>query len=212
MGKIKEKMPNLYRLSQDVRDRLNGCILRYDEKLVYCMQETATTLLLYDLKQTTLIKKITVDDHLLDISSIELGYMNLENNQKETVVRYSKRHPQKQYAQGLRPDHISWYTIDGQETSATVGRGIYNYVQEGFADAIYGVFPSFDGIEWDSLNEVALSQMVALKKIDIGLVLVYFRTRNVGYIEPGKRVVKVPDDDSAWVVHRYLQNFSIKYE
>lgn len=209
---IKEKMPNLYRLSQDVRDRLNGCILRYDDKLVFCTQETASTLLLFNMDQSTIIGKIQVDDPLLDISSIELGYMNLENNQKETVVRYAKRHPQKQYAQGLRPDHISWYTIDGQETSATVGRGMYNYTQEGFAQSIYGSFPVFDAIEWETLNEIALSQMVALKKIDIGLILVYFRTRNVGYIEPGKRVVKVPDDDSAWVVHRYLQNFSIKYE
>lgn len=209
---IKEKMPNLYRATNDVRDRLNGCILRYDGKLIYCMQETATTLLLYNLRQDTVIKKIMVDDPLLDISSIELGYMNLENNQKENVVRYAKRHPQKQYAQGIRPDHLTWHTIDGQETSAALGRGTYNYTQEGFAQSIYGTFPMFDAIEWETLNEVALSQMVALKKIDIGLVLVYFRTRNVGYIEPGKKVVKVPDDDSAWVVHRYLQNFSIQYE
>ncbi len=197
-----EYMPNGYKTENDLSQRLNKSICRYDGKPVWVLYDGAQQLMLYDIATKMKITAISYDDPKLDISIMETGYMNYEGKGGYPPgVRYIAKHPLKQWKAGLS-GHTT-QGIDGEK--AHMYEGWHCQV---FVDMLNGVYPSVDGALEDiasgAMKEVATSQEVAFGRTDVGVVFVYYRTKSVGWIAPGTKKVNIVDHAYTWVVQRLL--------
>ncbi len=220
-----EKMSCLYDTLKDLSDRLNGTIIRYKGVPVHVTVKGDGRLHLTDVANANSMSgnlgAVSPKDPDLDISSIEIGYMNWdwskESRRYLTVsqqrgegnkVSYLQRLPIQRYRQGLTSDVVRTLGVDGESNkySSESSMELFN---EGFKNMVAGNYPTypeaaqllFDGEE----KEIAISIDFALKATDSSLILVYYQTRNIGWIEPNKGLIKIPDDELEWVYRRLMR-------
>lgn len=208
-----ERMPNLYTLEKDLQDRLSHSIIRYDGVPYLCVYEKKGRLSLYHPVTSEKIKEIKPDDPLLDISSIEVGYMNMctaHTNNKNRVF-YLVRLTKKKYIQGLTVGGLYAYTIDNEANSLTHDVDIIR--TDGFYKSITGDFPTIGNLltTMRAGEQWAVAQDVALRKSRLGLTTLYYRNKELGYFEDGSDVFKCKDK-YLWVFERYLSRFNLKME
>ncbi len=200
---------------EDVQQYITNGVFRYDGKAVYVHK------VLKDKKgegfiQIAPIEKmdetfdIDVYDDLFDISFPDLGYINLEEKDKAEKkvlkVGFLAKKFNRQFNQGLTNRNTTLLDIEGKP----IPYANYLYTKA-VQDLIQNRYPSFEDA-WGMLkgdNEVAISRDVALKSLkDSGLILVFYKTTNVGWVTPGSTTVIVPTSDMAWLVSKYLREFT----
>lgn len=191
----------------DLQKYMQG-VFRYDGKPIYIEYTGGKgPLRLIDLMTLERIKQIKADDPLLDIESPELGYMNNEKGQENTVYMV-EREPHRQFSQGLTKVNTMVFDLTGRPVNLGYNL-VFSY--KGFTDMVVGNYPEFEeGMALlKNFKEIALSREVAVQgNPDRYPALVFFRGEKVGYIEPGTRIVKVPTNSKAWLVSKYLQKFT----
>lgn len=200
------EVPCPYTTYKDLYDRLSGTICRYKGQPCY-IETTEEYLALFSVDRRRLLFQISYDEvSEMDVSSVELGYVNHKNSSGTNKVYYVKRSVKRQFKQGVSQSNVFYEGIDG----AKVG-GLELLHTDSFEKSLMGVFPTFD--EALSLigrdGEVAISQEVALKALPIGLVLLYIRGKNFGWIAPNTRSINLEDSKLRWVAERQLAKYSL---
>lgn len=209
-----DKMPCRYDTFRDLNDRLEGSIVLYKDFPYYCAVRPDPTNLAvgnlflvrmdeYDGRNvSTKAIQIKVDDPDLDISSVDLGYVNYESTSGNSVY-YLYRTTAKRFKQALYPAYISYKTIDGVDSSAGV---VWNS-RSGF-DILVDLYPSLSTAleRLDRRGEVAISRDVAIKKVGSGPMFVYLRTKEVAWID-SRNLEMVFSHESDWVDRKYVLRF-----
>lgn len=196
-------MPNRYTLAKDLSDRLAGTICRYDGELVRVNHEKTDLLTLYTFKGE---KKQDIQplDEKLDISMIELGYVNYSGSNGDFVV-YCHRDPKKKYKAALDPRYVIFRGVDASDIDFSLQEGFYS---KSFEDALLGKYPTFQEgmmmLDSGSHTDVAISMELALKRDKMGLTFLYYKTRAVGWSPPFSSKLNLMGNDLGWVVERYL--------
>lgn len=189
-------MRNKYR-GQDIRARLENTIIRYNGKPYLCGCE-GETIVLYDIISKAVMHKKNPDDPGLDVSSIDLGYVNILVPRECAV--YLIRNPVRQYRQGVDLRALEYDALTPPKYRFGVDHGYMNC--QGFLDSYEGKFPSFKkaikNLEEGALS-VALSKDVAILKDADGVLKVYFKQQEVGWIRPGTNKVLLPKTETSWI-------------
>lgn len=213
-----EKMPCLYDTVKDLQDRLEQTIVRYNQIPVIVNVAAKDKLVLTDIVTKEKLYEVKPSDPNLDISSAEIGYLNWKPQinlvkyynsawaKEPNKVAYFERQPRRAYRQGLYADVVSSFHIDGKD-----GIGSENlFGTDGFRASIVGEFPSLEMaielMDHENWSEIAISQSIALQKIESGLTLVYFRTKNVGWIVPRTAQISVNEGKYAWAIKRLFEH------
>lgn len=204
----------------DINSRLHGTICQYKGLPVYVQTGKGGNLITLTHPVTGKdVGDIFYDDENFDVSSIEVGYMNLLLDDKakakygeKNVVIHAVREPQKKWRQGLNSNVVLFYGLDGNpgKFGQYAPGGILS--SQGFYDSLVGVFPTLDEalflLNSGEETQLAISKDVALQRLQSEVILVFYKTQNVGYMAPGSKTVIVPSNEKGWIVSKYLQQFS----
>jgi hypothetical protein len=202
-------MRNKWR-GQDIRARLGDTVIRYDGRPYYCTVD-GEQIVLHDLISRQIIHRKTPDDPGLDVSSLDLGYVNLEVPHRAAV--YLERLPSRRYRQGVDFNNLRYTPL--VNAGRRFGVESSHMWCQGFVDSHMGVFPSFkksvslltDG----KAHSVAMSKQVALKRED-GSFKVYIQTEEVGWIKAGTSTVIIPKTEISWVSVQTLELVSREWK
>lgn len=191
----------------DIQRYLSGSVVRYEGHPYYVTFDGISTFSLYELTdQVNRKMSIKYDDPDLDVDSPELGYY-MDGGR---VLRL-ERQPQKQYSQGLTKNNTSVFTLDGKNYPSYK----HPLLCQGVANMLLGVYPSLDEAFaiLETKKEVALSRDVAMNSNGKGYpYTVFFKGETVGFVMPNTRKVVVPNTSKAWIVSRFLAEFTWEIE
>lgn len=193
-------MRNKYK-GVDVKNRLSNTIIRWRGIPVICKTtDDGTILSLFDMRtRNTLIANVDPDDPNIDISSINLGYVQFPAPYNCAV--YVRRQPRRIYKQGVDPSHLTYTPL-----SIRYGNGDADYAMmytESVFDSLTGKFPTvknaIDMITKAKVESVALS-------LDVGLIRnkdtfkFYIKGVEVGFAKASEpNVVIIPKNEVSWV-------------
>lgn len=202
-------MRNKYR-GADIRARLGSTVIRYKNKPYYC-EVDGEQVVLMDLITRNTVHRKTADDPDLDVSSMDLGYVNIEN--PRNVAVYVKRLPRRMYKQGIDLSALSYHALTLPANRFSVGQD--NMWCKGFVDSYEGNFPTFsqaikfltDGKRYS----VAITRDVALLR-DKDTVKVYVKDDEVAWLRLGTKQVIVPKGDCSWVTVLQLEIASSEWQ
>jgi hypothetical protein len=211
-----EKMACLYETEKDLVDRLGGTVCRYKGVPYVVHIEARTKINLLDLVSQKPVLSIRPNDPDFDISSAEIGYINFRwtktqlkysdtPNDTSNKAYYLERVPFRRYRQGLCSDSLSGFHIDGK-TSINPNALLFS---DGFRDSQLGRFPSVrEAIKLlEEEQQVAVGMDTALQKVDSGMILVWYRTKNIGWITPDNPTITIARTADSWVHERVLKRF-----
>lgn len=189
-------MRNKYN-GDDLKARLGGTILRY-KNIPYMCEVEGQNLSLYNLETGSLQVRIEPDDQNLDISSLTLGFINIEHPDYKMAV-YLKREPFRQYRQGVDLSRLTQVVLRDKLTSPIH----FKYLQcKGLLDCVLDRYPSFieamEKITRKGFYSVALSKNVAIKR-EGELLKVFVKSDEVGYIRMGDKKVILPKTDQSGI-------------
>jgi len=153
-------------------------------------------------------KTIRPNDVKLDISTPDLGYFNIEPGGVK-MAAYIERHPVRRWRQGLCSTNCSVHLLSGDAHGRRAREEIHPYLfTKGFEDMIQGRYPSVpEGLKSltdKKVNSVALSRNIAVSRKD-DIFNVWYKRDKVGYMSPGKNIVKVPSEPMAYIVSKFLR-------
>lgn len=214
---FEKRMRNHYRTAKDITDRLNNTVVLFDG-VPHILSTSGTSILGYLLKDYPNSKSIKIDpeDPRLDISSIELGYFNIEpncplNGVKKGVCAYLERTPQRQYSQSVNPNKL-------RVVSPIVGRNTYSpsFLGHPMVKMIQDEYPTATEAVWNlsagTHESIAISRDVALVAEGSGMMSVALNRENIGTLIPSENRVLVKDHEFIWVVEKLLSRFNIKVD
>jgi hypothetical protein len=203
----------LYDTERDLIDRLHGTICRYDEKAVRVTVLGKSELQLVDPVSGKEVVRIRPNDELFDISSPEIGYLNLTGTPSVDGVYKLERNPYRKFRQGLYAECCSAYEIDGRTCTMINAATVFQY-PVGLVDMIENRYPSFhEAVKMlfsEEKKEVAISKDIALSMMNTGLILIWCRGQDVAYLVPGSNSIGYKRDDTAWVIERMLKKSGVR--
>jgi hypothetical protein len=174
---------------EDIKARLHHTIIRYDNVPYMCDVDSAGSIGLMDLATGSSVGRVLSDDPKLDISSINIGFVNVIHPNYKCAV-YLKREPFRKFKQGIELHSLTQKVLHNGVT--TVDHSVLSSKQ--FVDAVLGKFPSYkdalDLLTKKGFQSVAISRDVALKKED-ELLKVYLKDTEVGFIKLSLNLTKV---------------------
>lgn len=171
-------MRNKYK-GDDIKGRLHNTVIRYKDHPYMCNTE-GTVIGLHDISSGNLVFQVDSDDEELDISSINIGYVNVFSPDYKLCV-YLKREPLRQFKQGLVIELLTQKVL--RNGVPAIGKSVL--MSRGFVDAVLGRFPSYEEalkmLIKEGWHSVALSRDIAIKR-ENELLKVYIKDTEVGYI------------------------------
>ena len=179
--KYPQEMPLLYSKPADLETRLGGAIYMYRGK-PYRMYYDGGKVTCYNIVNGERLLTLTTDDKDIDISSIELGYINYYNQLYKTKhVYYASRMPCKQWRQGVHPNNTMLYSYNGDEVGTSREPILFS---KEFEDACQGIFPKFSEVFKLTPGEsMALSHQLAINRNELGVFGVFMRCKPIGYFD-----------------------------
>lgn len=204
--RIDAKMRNKYTLASDLADRLDHCYFMYKEQPVLCtVRDHGETLKLWDVTGNEVIAdKVSPSDPDLDIASIELGYVQ-SSPYSGNRVAYLSRWPEKRYKQGVCSNNVKVNRIDGTPAGGFQVLGTKEFGRM-LADDYDDILGRLSDLE---VGEYAISKDIAIKKTNVGVVFVYYKMDEVGWIPPKEQGISIIDREWSWVIERMLRSSGI---
>lgn len=190
----------------DIRARLGSSVIRYQGHPYFCEVEGEQIVLMDMVTRQTVHRKLP-DDPGLDVSSLDLGYVNLEVPGRMAV--YLERTPARRYRQGVDLNALRYtpLTTSGRRMGV---EGSHMWCK-GFIDSHQGIFPRFnqaiDLLSSGKAASVALSKQVAILR-DGDIYKVFLQHEEAGWIRSGEKIVRVPKGDLSWVTIQALESVS----
>ncbi len=195
---------------RDYNSRLHNSIVCYEEYPVNLQVISDEEFSLSPLYANSKFKPkvIKPNDIKLDISTPEMGYFNIEPNGVKTAA-YIERHPVRRWRQGLCSTNCTVYLLSGDSFGRRAREDGQAYMySKGFEDMIQGHYPTVpDGLKLmteKKVSSVALSRNIAISRKE-DIFNVWYKRDKVGYMTPGKNVVKVPSEPMAYIVSKFLR-------
>lgn len=193
---------------RDLSQRLDATVCRYRGHPYYVRYTDRNRLSLYSLAShgKTLIHNIHPDDEYFDISTVPMGYLQINPD----AVAYCTRRTARMWKQGLSADSIN-YQYNDRNNKILQAPSI---LTPAFENMVLGIYTPLNEAlallrKSDKEKEIAISRDVALKiNPGLGLIFVYFKTEEIGWIPPDTSIVIVPTNDLAWVISKYLTGFT----
>jgi hypothetical protein len=186
----------------DAQMRLGGTVIRYNGKPVYVIDvgdkkdpETFDTYIYLNITFPIdgVVDQVLIDDPLLDFSPVPVGYVNYNGGSA-----YVHRVPIRKWKQGLHRDNLNveWDTYNGLGEDADI------LVTSSLARSILNEYPAFDEaierVRSKRDKSCAFNRKFSLVRSDIGLLWLYYKGEQVGWIE-GEQTFVLGNE------HRYLQ-------
>lgn len=199
-------------LPQDLYARLHGGIGFYggEPVFVHIEGDNQNKIVLYGFDGEVVKKEVKENDPLLDISSPELGYVNDDHG-----CFYVYRRPDRRYKQTLTTASLGVRSGDGSIFgSRDTDRLNDAFHGRYFRNMLMGKYPSVEKAfaklsqSKKAASSIAIHRDVGLYRDSFGLIRVFFKGDEVGKINPGENIVRIPHDDKAWVISSYLNEFS----
>lgn len=209
-----KSMRNHYKTVSDVSSRLDRTIGIYKGEPVY-ITVSENALGVYNLEKFPNSKPIMIpwDDPDLDISSVELGYVNLVpncplNGSKFGQAAWCARTSQRQYRQGVDPNRIlSQSPVEGRQGAgySVCGYPLYNLIKDKYPSVMESVWM----LTAKTHTSVAISREVCLIMEDSGVITVAINRENIGSLIPSEGRVFIKDHEFLWVIQSLLTRFNI---
>lgn len=178
-------MRNKY-VGDDIRSRLSGTVIRYKRRPFFCEVDDSC-LMLYSLVDHSLQARVQPDDEFIDISSLPLGYINIDHPDYKSAI-YLMREPFRQYKQGVDLSRLAQFPL---------GTGVvhWKYLQSaGLVNCVLGEYPTYDEaverITKEQYRSVAIDRDIALKR-EKDTLNVYLKNLEVGHIKLGSDTVVI---------------------
>lgn len=202
--KFPDYLPCKYETYKDAYDRINHTLCRYDGTVVFVTVQAKTSgpnpdfhLNLHTPDANYVVaKNIKINDPLLDVSVIEVGYYNHVDSAGNSRVFYASRGPKKQYRQGTTVQMLSISAIDGSSCDKR-----HTLTSAGFYKSLENIFPQPEKINLG--EEIAISQDIALRRDNLGVLEVYWRTVKIAVKVPGAPVHKI-ETEFTWLLDKVL--------
>ncbi len=198
MSNFEKKMACRYLSHKDLCDRLMHTFIRYKDVPVYVYEVSKgpNRLVLQHLGKEECFY-VLPDDPDLDISAFELGYVNTDNS-----VTMICRGTAKHYKQGTCIDHLWTRGIDKDDDE-------YHADWKGrpFFELLLDKYPTLNEAKtWldNGRPRVAISKGVALQKTKVGVIHIYVRGVEVGWMTPDMGHTYIPDSPISWIVKQEL--------
>jgi hypothetical protein len=197
---------------RDLQARLDNTVCRYRgvPYTVRCVGANQLNLAPLDKDYPPTV--IYANDEEFDISSVPLGFVQINKNQ----VCYISRRPARIYKQGLSPESVIIEYISKDARINNEGR--FNIFTKPFSDMVLEKYPPLlevlKGLPTiDVPIEVAVSRDVALQYDPVlKISYVYYKIDKVGFIMNGTKKVIVPTSEKAWVITNYLYELEWEVE
>jgi hypothetical protein len=193
-------MRNKYK-GDDVRSRLHGTIIRFKNHPYLVDVEPGTSSLgLHDLESGDLVVRVEPDDPNIDISSLPLGYVNLE---KLKIAVYIKREPLRRFKQGVVIQDLTQRSLSDEGSI-----GLRHVHGKGLVDCVINRYPTMDkallNITRDGWKSVAIDRDIAFKRTGSTLS-VFLKDEEVGIMKLGSNRVTIKKTDVSWVHKELLE-------
>lgn len=201
MSDFNKRVACRYNTAKDLHDRLHSTFVMFQGKPIYVDEIQKNPVKIIGVYENGDSEKIVPDHPDLDISGFELGYINTTHQGNRLVV-YASRGTAKHYKQGTCREHLSIEGIDGNPP----GWGI-NWTGGPFWDLLNNRYPTLNTAKEllsQSRTQVAISKSVALKRIDVDVIMIYLRKKEVAWMTPDYSMTYVPDSNISWVVKKEL--------
>lgn len=194
-------------LPQDYATRMDGGIAFYDGE-PYLLHTDGTSITLYTLEEVK-FKKISPSDPLLDLSSPRLGYVNWSGG-----AYYVYRKPERKYKQTLHYGSCACFDPTYNDQMAYAGKAVrvdHFFLSSAFQEMLLDKYPTLTTALKNLSSKskaVAISRNVALAKDSFGIIRVFYKMEEVGYIKPNEGIVHVPNSELSWIVSKYLSDYN----
>jgi len=208
-------------LIRDLRQRIGSGLIRYRDEvyIVYDLIKDDTQIMLTSIEDfcngNGKTITVSVNDEDLDVTAIELGYVNIPKQ----GAYYLSRGPDRRYRQLTCPDNLEIYSpFFNRVETRNLNRqsALYN---TGTVDMFKNKYPSIaeaiKSLNSDSVNSVAVSRDVALTVDAIKLIRVFLKDMQIGYIEPNQtRTVRVivPESEYGSIMSEFLYGYDWRVE
>lgn len=198
---------------RDLHQKLHDTICRYKGVPVWVQTEGRGA----DLHLSPLTSRartsqiIQSTDPEFDVASVPLGYVNFGKEEKR--VYYLSRIPARRVKQGLCIRSVMVETISGRRKADVNAQTLI--CTKNFVEAVQGIYPDLNASleelrknlkDNDQIGEIAITRDVAIEITKVGIIMVYFKKENVGWVQPNKFLVHVKEHRLGWVVSRYLSH------
>jgi hypothetical protein len=163
--------------------------------------------MLYDITRNHPIATIPPDDPLFDTASPPLGYMNY----KDDVIHVT-RPPVRRARQGIDTRNLSFRVLGGRGCPYHTEHLLFS---KNFEEMVLGKYPKLEAAlkklreswkkDYKCGLSIAVTRDIALKIKETGIIDVWHKEANIGYILPkNPNTVIVPEREDAWIISRYL--------
>lgn len=196
-------MRNKY-VGEDIRQRLHQTIIRYRQQPFFCSVD-GTIINLLDLVTMKVMHRVLHDDPEIDISSLDLGYMNVTN--PAPVAIHMARVGGRRYRQGVDPKSLSYDVLLPSSEKFHFNPDLI--FCQGFVDAYNGKFPSVKeaiGMVAKTHRSVAISNDVAILR-EKDIIKVFVKNEEVGWMKAGGSIVNLPPSETSWINRYFLERF-----
>lgn len=201
--KYPQAMPLLYDKPHDLETRLGGAVYMYKGE-PYRMYFDGAKVIGEDIQTGERKLTLASSDVDIDISSIELGYMNYDTNSGGTRAVYLTRRPCKQWKQGVCSNNIMTLDYDGQEAPYSRDSIVCS---KGFYDLCIEKYPAFKSMfKLKSKSSMALSRSIAVHRNDLGVFGVYLRCKPIGYFDVSGKTFNKSPGLPEWFVEEVVKN------
>lgn len=194
---------------RDLKTYVHGGLFFYKKEPVWAhYREVDGSLMLLDLTKAKKLQSISPDDPDFDVGTPKLGYFEF-NNQLFEVQKV----PTRQYNKGITDYNLGVWNVNGvRDTNFYIGN-LWN--QKSIDRLLRGDFGVYKSEVFDRLKDspiLVYSHDVAFQKLAVGIILVYYKGSNIGYILPDEKTIKMPPDGSLWVIERLFPELNIDIE
>lgn len=212
---FKKSMRNTYKSLHDISARLDRTVALYKgEPVLIAVQ--SHNLILYPLEKYPNSKgfEIPFEDPDLDISSLELGYVNINpnchiNGCSKGMASWVARTSSRQYRQGVDPQRLlSQHPVEGRSGHGlgTLGYPLYNLIKENYPSVLEAVWM----LTAKTHISVAISREVCFVMEESGIITVAVNRENIGSLIPSENRVYIKDHEFLWVIEKLLSRFQIQ--
>lgn len=152
---------------------------------------------------------LSLDDPDIDISSIELGYVNTygagnRGDQPNRTAVYISRSPSKQWRQGIHSSNITIFSVNGTGMDWSRESLLFS---KGFEEMCMDKFPALSAaLNIRPSESVALSKDIALTRTDFEAIGVYYKCKPVGYFDKKGSKFTPSETLPAWFIDEVYKN------
>lgn len=202
----------------DLEQKLHDTIIRYKGIPYYTLVD-GTNLCLRSLDNANgkIVHSVNYRDPDIDISTVPLGYVNLDPYK---AAIYIKRLPVRRVKQGINAHntHVEFALGTTRQILDHYGRNGLLYNKE-FENSILGKFPPlpealnrlrelYQESEIETNTPIAISRDVGLSMDEQGIIKVFYQEGYVGWMPPNENTVMVGSKNNlGWVVSKYLNPY-----